>query len=101
MRSKGNQASRGVEGKCPRWCDYDYDPGHAGPHCAFIGEIVIPSGPSYVASVTAEADGERPYCALTLGLRVGHQVYGRAVMSWDMAERLGSMLIDAKRRYAR
>jgi hypothetical protein len=72
MRSKGNEASEVTEQKkCPRLCDYQYGPGHAGPHCAFVGDVMIPTGPSYVVSVTAEADGERPYCALTLGLRVG------------------------------
>jgi hypothetical protein len=53
----------------------------------------------FAVAVTAEAEARRPYCVLTLAARQ-FSPYNRAVLSWEMAERLAGLLVDAKRRYA-
>lgn len=64
-----------------------------------IGEVTIPTGPAYVVAVTAEADGRRPFCVLTIASR-GEAGYVRAVMSWEMAARVAGHLMRGHQSYA-
>lgn len=85
---------------CPRWCDYAEHPEHDGPHMAHVGEVTLPRNAAvFAVAVTAEADGRRPYCVLTLAARQ-FSPYNRAVLSWDMAERLAGLLLSGKKSYA-
>ncbi|WP_166353514.1 hypothetical protein [Phytoactinopolyspora limicola] len=85
---------------CLRWCDFSEQPSHSGLHIAHVGEIMLARNAAvFAVAVTAEAEAKWPYCVLTLAARQ-FSPYSRAVLSWEMAERLGGLLIDAKRRYA-
>ncbi|AYY13845.1 hypothetical protein EF847_15200 [Actinobacteria bacterium YIM 96077] len=85
---------------CPRWCDFADQGGHSGNHVAHIGEIMLPRNAAvFAVAVTAESDSQRPYCVLTLAARQ-FSPYNRAILSWDMAERLAGLLLHGKRSYA-
>ncbi|WP_166353598.1 hypothetical protein [Phytoactinopolyspora limicola] len=87
------------ERRCPRWCDFSDQAGHSGLHTAHIGEVMLARNASvFAVAVTAEADAKRPYCVLTLAARQ-FSPYGKAILSWEMAERLAGLLMDAKGRY--
>jgi hypothetical protein len=88
------------EPACPRWCDFGEDGPHTGPHVHHIGEVLLGSAsPSYVLAVTIESQDNQPFPVVMLGGRYDI-TYGSALLSWDQADRVAAMLLDARQRYA-
>jgi hypothetical protein len=83
---------------CPRWCEWQDEGGHFGPHIRHVGEVLLSHAePAYTIAVTIESRTREPEPMLTVGGR--YTSYAQAAMTWAECDRLASLLTTARHRY--
>ena len=84
---------------CPRWCDYAKQGPHSGPHVHHVGEVLLErKDTAFYVAVTIESKTDEPLPCLTVGGR--YTSYTTAAMTWSEADRLASLLSEARHGYA-
>lgn len=90
--------SAGVHNK---WCDYSDSRKHPRHHLHHLGDVVTTVNPkNRVVALTVECGlaGSAPLPVISM-CRDDNGAIAIARLTWDQAEQLGRLLIDAARRY--